>query len=111
MPEPPCIETVHWRVMKDPVRVAPRQIEKLERLLLRRLNPDTCERDSAGKPRPPHNKLRDVARPLQTTTREHVLVYCECDDWQSKTVNDKLYCNQTKAERGVGELLLIQEDA
>ena len=45
---PPCWETVHWRFMKDPIRVHPRQIAELHRLLARRRDPDTCRLDSAG---------------------------------------------------------------
>lgn len=105
MPEPPCFTTVHWRVLSRPIRVAPSQIDKLERLMVRRLDPDTCQRENAGKPRLPGNRLRDTNRPLQTTTPEHELVYCECIDWDSKRDADKEYCNMTMAERGVLEPL------
>jgi len=49
---PPCWETVHWRVMKDPIRVHQRQIDELNRLLAWRLSPDgdnECEVDTAGR--------------------------------------------------------------
>jgi Eukaryotic-type carbonic anhydrase len=36
---PPCWETVHWRLMKDPIRVPQRQIDELNRLLAWRLSP------------------------------------------------------------------------
>ena len=45
---PPRWDTVHWRLMKDPIRVHKRQIDDLYRLLAWRLNPDTCKVDTAG---------------------------------------------------------------
>jgi hypothetical protein len=43
----------HWRVMKDPIRVAPHQIKELERLLSERIAPtdavhNACQPDTAG---------------------------------------------------------------
>jgi hypothetical protein len=107
MAEPPCFSTVHWRVMKDPIRVAPIQIKKLDRLLARRLNPETCEKESAGKPRPNREGLAtrvDVNRPLQATSSKHKLVFCECEDWESHLPADQDYCRLSPEERGVEEL-------
>jgi hypothetical protein len=105
MTEPPCFSTVHWRVIKDPIRVAPMQIKKLDRLLARRLNPETCEKESAGKPRYREGPTRrDVNRPLQATSSQHKLVFCECETWESKKPADQEYCLLSPAERGVEEL-------
>lgn len=99
-PEPPCFEGVNWRVMKDAIAVSPRQIQILEQLFLRRLNPDTCRPDSAGKPRSDGSRV-DVNRPLQTVRDQHRLVFCECADWVSYQRNDKNYCKLPMEERGV----------
>lgn len=47
-PVPPCRDQVHWRVMKDPMRVHPRQIMELNRLLAWRLDPGSCQKETAG---------------------------------------------------------------
>lgn len=101
MPEPPCYVGVHWRVMKDPIRVSPQQITQLENLFLRRLNPNTCLPDTAGKPRDNGSGKLDFNRPLQTVRNQHKLVFCECVDWRSEVLNDKAYCNLTMEQRGV----------
>jgi hypothetical protein len=104
MAEPPCFNTVHWRILKDAIRVSPKQINRLERLLARRLNPETCQRESAGKPRQGNDKLRDVARPLQTKTNWHRLIFCECGDWESRRAADQDYCRLPAEQRGVHNL-------
>jgi hypothetical protein len=106
MTEPPCFSTVHWRVLKNAVRVAPIQIKKLERLLSRRVNPETCEHEVAGAPIYREGKAtrRDVARPLQASSSLHKLVYCECETWESKLPSDVEYCQLTPDERGVETL-------
>jgi len=101
MPEPPCFEGVHWRVLKNPIKVAPSQLRALQNLISDRLNPDTCLKETAGVPRFPGARKVLVNRPIQTTTRKHKLVYCECIDWESKSESDQAYCNLTMAERGV----------
>jgi hypothetical protein len=109
MVEPPCFNTgVHWRVLKDAIRVAPNQIRTLERLMARRLNPETCEREGAGKIR--EGRLfgqpirRDAARPLQATSNRHRLVFCECEDWESNLPADQDYCRLPPEVRGVQQL-------
>jgi hypothetical protein len=109
MVEPPCFNTaVHWRVLKDAIRVAPMQIKKLERLMHRRLNPETCERESAGRPRegqPFGQPIRvDGARPLQATSSKHALVFCECEAWKSHLPADLDYCQLPPEVRGVQKL-------
>jgi hypothetical protein len=106
MAEPPCFSTVHWRVIKDPIRVAPFQIKRLDRLLARRLNPETCEKESAGKTRGRDGSATrvDVNRPLQAISSKHKLVFCECEDWYSHKPADKDYCLLSPEERGVEEL-------
>ncbi|GKY92772.1 hypothetical protein MPSEU_000247000 [Mayamaea pseudoterrestris] len=98
--EPPCLEYVHWRVMRLPVKISPSQFKRLNALFLNRLNPTTCEKESAGRVRGGTIK-RDVSRPLQTMTKDHKLVYCECVNWRSPKPADVAYCNQTMADRGV----------
>lgn len=99
--EPPCFEEVHWRVLKDPIKVSPRQIRLLERLISNRVDPDTCESYTAGVLRNQNSWRVNVNRPIQTTTEEHRLVYCECVDWNSRAVNDEAYCALSFEERGV----------
>ena len=48
LPEPPCFETVHWRIIKDSVRVSPDQMDRLEKLFYNRVNPETCKKETAG---------------------------------------------------------------
>lgn len=102
-PEPPCFEGVHWRVLKDPIKVAPSQLRSLEKLLYNRIDPVTCQRYTAGTRRFPNRDPERLAynRPLQTVTDEHKLMYCECADFKSRAENDLAYCNLTMAERGV----------
>jgi carbonic anhydrase len=101
--EPPCFTGVHWRVMRRPIKISPRQLSMLEALLANRLNPDTCEKDTVGKLRPDGQtgKAVDVNRPIQQLYSAHGLVYCECVDWKSSQTEDQIYCNGTMEERGV----------
>jgi len=85
--------------MKDPIRVAPSQIEALEDLLATRKDPTTCKLETAGKDI--GDGRVDVTRPSQTNTRAHRLVFCECVDWPSKKVEDREWCNLSMEERGV----------
>ena len=88
---PPCFDTVHWRIMKDPIRVPPHQIKELERLIAWRRN-DNCEKDTAGHPRPGTSDAVDVNRPLQSFHTLHRKVFCECKDWPSKFQGDRDWC-------------------
>jgi Eukaryotic-type carbonic anhydrase len=87
---PPCYDTNHWRVYKDPIRVAPHQMRELERLIAWRLG-GNCEVDTAGKPTGDENRV-DVARPLQSYHKQHRMVFCECQDWPSKFTGDRQWC-------------------
>lgn len=101
MVEPPCIQVAHWRILKDPIKVAPAQLRSLEHLLKSRVDPETCEYFTAG-----HVNSRgsiSVNRPLQVTSRAHKLVYCECADWYSKSKKDQAYCELDTNVRGVFE--------
>ena len=98
---PPCLEVVHWRVMKDSIRVPYKQIHQLESMIANRIDPVTCIPDTAGRPRVNNSTMVDVTRPVQTSTSAHKIVYCECLDWESKRPNDQAYCNLTMTERKV----------
>lgn len=99
---PPCFdESVHWRVMKDPIRVAPWQIHQLEILVVNRIDPVSCVADTAGKSRNRRGTRVDVNRPIQSLTSDHKVVFCECIDWPSKKLRDQEWCNLTMQERGV----------
>lgn len=98
---PPCHEVVHWRVMKEPIKVAPSQIDQLENLIKDRLDPVTCERDTAGRKRQDGSDKVDVNRPIQLTTHKHKLVFCECVDWESKKPGDLEWCKLPMEQRGV----------
>jgi hypothetical protein len=91
MTVPPCYTVNHWRVMKDPIRVAEHQIKELERLLAWRLN-ESCEASTAGKPREDNPDAVDVNRPLQELQRGHRMVFCECQDWPSKFPQERQWC-------------------
>jgi hypothetical protein len=87
---PPCYDTAHWRILKDPIRVAPHQMRELERLIAWRTG-DNCEVDTAGKPTDDPDRV-DVARPLQSYHKLHRMVFCECQDWPSKFTADRQWC-------------------
>lgn len=92
------MEAVHWRVMKDPIKVAPSQIEELQELMANRIDKKTCDPDHAGRRR--NGKLQ-FNRPIQTTTRDHRVVFCECVDWPSKQTEDQRWCAKPDSVRGV----------
>jgi hypothetical protein len=92
---PPCYDTAHWRILKDPIRVAPHQMRELERLTAWRIG-DNCEADTAGKPREGNPDAVDVARPLQSYHKLHRKVFCECQDWPSKFPLDRTWCRNWK---------------
>lgn len=94
---PPCFETVHWRVLKDPIKVSPQQIIDIESLLANRVDPNTCKKYTAGKPI--GSNAVDVNRPIQTNSGGHKLVFCECINWMSRSKDDQAWCNLTYNER------------
>jgi hypothetical protein len=102
---PPCYETVHYRVMKDAIRIHPDQLKELERLLAWRIAPkgsefNECQRDTAGKERPGSNgDAVDMNRPLQSYNNIHRKVFCECDDWDSKFQEDSKWCELDRETR------------
>ena len=102
---PPCYgpqtdgsrkDTNHWRILKDPIRVHPRQIKEMERLLANRIagpweeDEFRCKPDTAGKVR--HGDRVDVARPIQKFHQRHHKTFCECKDWRSKWPEDRKWC-------------------
>jgi Eukaryotic-type carbonic anhydrase len=95
---PPCFETVHYRIMKDPITIHPDQLAELERLLAWRIAPkgsenNECERDTAGRERPGSNGEQvDLNRPLQSYSNRHKKVFCECKDWDSYFLEDQAWC-------------------
>lgn len=97
MLHPPCWEVVHWRNMKDPIRVHPRQIKELNRLLAWRLNPDTCSVDTAGVLSNNGNTV-DLSRETMYYHSLHRKVFCECKDWPSKFEGDKQWCRNWKGD-------------
>lgn len=102
---PPCFETVHYRVMKDPILINPVQLAELERLLAWRIAPRgsgslECMNDSAGRPRAGSNgNAVDLNRPLQEYSNIHRKVFCECNDWVSKFQEDKDWCLLNENQR------------
>eukprot|EP00751_Fragilariopsis_kerguelensis_P000500 CAMPEP_0170807906 /NCGR_PEP_ID=MMETSP0733-20121128/33063_1 /TAXON_ID=186038 /ORGANISM="Fragilariopsis kerguelensis, Strain L26-C5" /LENGTH=983 /DNA_ID=CAMNT_0011163205 /DNA_START=740 /DNA_END=3691 /DNA_ORIENTATION=- len=93
MTVPPCYTVNHWRVMKDPIRVAKHQITELERLLAWRIN-GRCEASTAGKPRKDNPDAVDVNRPVQELAKGHRMVFCECQDWPSKFPQEREWCDK-----------------
>lgn len=94
---PPCWEVVHWRNMKDPIRVHKRQIEEIHRLLAHRLNPDTCARETAGIVTPDGSHIA-TSREVQYKHDQHRFVFCECPNWPSKFASDKEWCRKHKED-------------
>jgi Eukaryotic-type carbonic anhydrase len=95
---PPCWETVHWRVMKDPIVVHSRQIAEINRLLAWRLNPNTCEVETAGVLSDDGNTV-NMAREVQYMHKQHRQVFCECKDWPSKFESDKQWCDNWEDDK------------
>jgi hypothetical protein len=102
---PPCYgnfqpdtreETNHWRVMKDPIRIHPRQLKELQRLIGSRIAPvddpvNRCQPDTAA--RVTSDGEVEVARPIQYFHPAHFKVFCECKDWRSKWPEDRNWCD------------------
>ena len=87
--------------MRLPIKVAPSQVRALESLVSERIDPKSCEAYTAGRPRGGNSTAVDINRPLQTNRGKHRLVYCECQDWESKLPRDEEYCKLSMEERGV----------
>lgn len=100
---PPCYDTAHWRVYKDPIRVAPHQMRELERLIAWRTGGD-CAIDTAGKPTDTPDRV-DVSRPLQSYHKQHRMVFCECKDWPSKFPADRQWCRNWQITDAGGRLI------
>jgi Eukaryotic-type carbonic anhydrase len=93
MVQPPCWEVVHWRPLKDPIRVHKRQIDELNRLMAWRNNPDTCARDTAGIVSADSSRIT-AHREIQYMHEQHRFVFCECKDWPSKFKGDREWCHR-----------------
>ena len=83
------------RVMKDPIRIHPRQLDEIKRLLRDRIAPlgdpvASCQPDTAAGVSADGEVW--AARPLQYETPFHFEVYCECDNWPSKWPDDREWC-------------------
>jgi hypothetical protein len=88
--------------MKDPIRIHPRQLGELQRLMADRIAPSDdpvvpCQADTAAKVRRDPNDPRQIlevtaARPVQSTTKAHYETFCECKDWGSKWKEDQDWC-------------------
>jgi hypothetical protein len=108
---PPCYgtkldntraQTNNWRVMKDPIRIHPRQLQELQRLIGERIAPlgsevNECMTDTAAKVTRDEttDAIIDVyaARPLQEwDPTAHFETFCECKDWESKWPEDRRWC-------------------
>jgi len=103
---PPCYATVpdvygeldghentnHWRVMKDPIRIAMRQKHEMERLLRERIDPTKCVKDTAAKVDETTGEVY-AARPLQEQDKSHMSRFCWCPFWKSKWAEDRAWCN------------------
>eukprot|EP00934_Nitzschia_sp_Nitz4_P000564 Nitzschia sp. Nitz4//scaffold115_size69933//20414//22196//NITZ4_005997-RA/size69933-augustus-gene-0.93-mRNA-1//1//CDS//3329533484//564//frame0 len=103
MTTPPCYGnfvsnsregTLHWRVMKDPIRIHPRQLTEIKRLLASRIQPAdadvmACQPDTAAKV---DGDDVSTARPLQYFHNAHFETFCECKDWPSKWPEDRKWC-------------------
>ena len=94
---PPCYgpyksnsrtNTNHWRVLKDPIRVHPRQITEMERLIGNRIADPTddsefaCKADTAAKV---ENDKVYTNRPVQEYSRRHFKTFCECSEFLKNT--------------------------
>ena len=53
-----------------------------------------CQPDTAGKVDTDTGMI-NVARPLQSNSRPHYTVFCECTDWTSKWIEDQQWCTET----------------
>jgi hypothetical protein len=94
--------TNHWRVMKDPIRIHPRQLRELQRLIADRISPkdslvSACQPDTAAKVQRDGNTVInvDTARPLMSWEKVHFKTFCECKDWGSKWPEDRKWCKIT----------------
>lgn len=92
--------TNHWRAMKDPLRISKRQLAEMHRLLRERIAPSddpvaACKPDTAAKIVNKSSGEVDVARPLQSNHKAHYTVFCECENWESKWAEDRLWCQET----------------
>jgi carbonic anhydrase len=89
--------TNHWRVMKDPIRIHPRQLTEMKRLIRERIAPQNdpvmaCKPDTAAKVSDGGESV-DTARPLQYEHPIHFKVFCECKDWPSRWPEDREWCD------------------
>ena len=83
---------MHWRVMRDPIRVHPRQIQEMERVIRERIASPLEGGNFCCKPDTVAGVLPDgrisVAQPIQEFTNAHAMTLCECKDWKSKWPED-----------------------
>jgi Eukaryotic-type carbonic anhydrase len=103
---PPCYEVNHWRFFKDPIRVHPRQIAELNRLLAWRRNPpnsvNECELDTAGVLSTPDTV--SMYREIQYTHKNHRMTFCECQDWPSTFSGDQRWCKKWQKDTSFARL-------
>ena len=79
--------------------MAPSQITELNNLLANRVDPETCQPYTAAQV-DMDGSVR-ASRPLQLRRPSHLLVFCECVDWEPNLSTDEEFCNLPPEERGV----------
>ena len=100
--------------MKDPIRIHPRQLQELKRLLADRIAPpddpvEPCVPSTAAKVTRDDTVLNqdglgrvvdvETNRALQYISDTHFLTFCECKDWPSKWPEDRDWCRLDNSTR------------
>ena len=85
----------NYRVLKDPIRIHPRQLAELKRLMRDRIAPlgdpvASCQPDTAATVTSDGEVY--AARPLQYESTVHYEMFCECTNWPSKWPDDREWC-------------------
>jgi len=78
---PPCYGRVNWRIIDKPLKIANIQLHRLEKLIAKHVDPNTCKLATVGNMRDDGTCKVDVNRPLQYETNIHNMRHCQAKDW------------------------------
>jgi len=85
---PPCMDNVHWRVMRTPLQISPTQLKITKYMIAAHID-ENCQLASVGRPKTDGSCEVVVNRELQKLTTKHQLT--DCWQWNGKKWEGKTF--------------------